>query len=91
MVLGCSADTPEDNKAWSDKFNFPFPLLTDEYRSLPETYGGVKRWAVLIDTDRRIKQFWPEIEDKAGFGAEALAAVAATDPFYEEKAKKAAE
>lgn len=75
QVLGAGADTPADNKAWSDKFGFPFPLLSDPERSLCSAFGGVKRWAVLIDEERKVKAFWPEVSDKKGFAAEAFAAV----------------
>jgi len=65
-----------DNKAWKDKFSFPFPLLSDEGRALPRLFEATtKRWAVLIDAERKIKEFWPEVVDKPGFAADALAKV----------------
>lgn len=75
QVIGASADTAEANKAWKEKFGFPFPLMSDSGRSLCGLFGGVKRWAVLIDKDRKVKAFWPEVLDKEGFAAEALKAV----------------
>jgi len=54
---------------------FLFPLLCDNERSLCDLFGGVKRWAVLIDKERKVKAFWPEVVDKEGFAAEALKAV----------------
>jgi len=47
-------------------------LLCDKDRSLCDSFGGVKRWAVLIDKDRKVKAFWPEVEDKEGFAKEVL-------------------
>lgn len=75
QILGASADTPEDNSAWKDKFGFPYPLVSDPGRSLPALYGGTKRWAVLIDEDQKVQAFWPEVVDKEGFAAEALGAL----------------
>ncbi len=31
-ILGASFDTPEENKAFAEKFDFPFPLLCDTKR-----------------------------------------------------------
>lgn len=75
QVIGASKDTAADNKAWKEKFDFPFPLLCDSERTLCGLFGGVKRWAVLIDKERKVKAFWPEVTDKEGFAAEALKAV----------------
>jgi len=74
-VLGASADTAAANKAWSEKFSFPFPLISDPDRTIQTSYGGDKRWAVLVDEQRKIQVFWPEVVDKEGFAAEALKAV----------------
>mmetsp|Transcript_25708 Transcript_25708/g.73906 ORF Transcript_25708/g.73906 Transcript_25708/m.73906 type:complete len:86 (-) Transcript_25708:88-345(-) len=75
QVLGASADSAAANKAWSEKFGFPFPLICDGERKLCSLFGGTKRWAVLIDKERKVKAFWPEVVDKEGFAAEALAAL----------------
>lgn len=70
QILGASADTQEKNKAWKEEFDFPFPLICDEDRTLCDAFGGVKRWAVLIDKERKVKKFWPEVEDKETFAKE---------------------
>mmetsp|Transcript_114229 Transcript_114229/g.254965 ORF Transcript_114229/g.254965 Transcript_114229/m.254965 type:complete len:89 (-) Transcript_114229:80-346(-) len=76
QVVGASVDKIAANKAWSDKFGFPFPLLSDGERTLPGLFGATtKRWAVLIDEERKVKAYWPEVQDKEGFAAEALARV----------------
>lgn len=75
QVIGASVDTAATNKAWKEKFDFTFPLLSDSERTLCAIFGGVKRWAVLIDKERKVKAFWPEVTDKVGFAAEALKAV----------------
>jgi len=41
-VLGISFDNPTDNKAFRDKFDFGFSLLSDEDRSVGETYDAVR-------------------------------------------------
>mmetsp|Transcript_74798 Transcript_74798/g.207998 ORF Transcript_74798/g.207998 Transcript_74798/m.207998 type:complete len:86 (-) Transcript_74798:87-344(-) len=75
QVIGASADSAAANKAWSNKFSFPFPLICDGKRALCSLFGGKKRWAVLVDKERKVKAFWPEVVDKKGFAAEALAAL----------------
>ena len=39
MILGASFDTPEKNKAFKDKFDFPYDLLCDVDRSVGCAYG----------------------------------------------------
>ena len=72
MVLGASADSQEDNRAWKRKFNFPFPLLCDQEKVLPAAYCGEKRWAVLISADRKVQTFCETVGNKASFASEIL-------------------
>ncbi len=57
-----SVDTPEDNKKFSDKFGFDFPILSDPDKSVAKAYGvlgprGVaQRWTFYIDKDGTIKE-----------------------------------
>ena len=39
MILGASFDTPEENRAFRDKFNFPYDLLCDTGKSMGIAYG----------------------------------------------------
>lgn len=40
-VYGVSVDPVADNKAFRDKFDFPFQLLSDEDRSMSLAFGAV--------------------------------------------------
>lgn len=42
IVLGVSLDNEEDNKAFAEKFNFPYPLLCDVNHELALAYHAVK-------------------------------------------------
>jgi peroxiredoxin Q/BCP len=63
-VLGVSFDTEEDNRAFAEKFNFPFPLLCDTERKIGMAYGAcdtltaqyAKRITYVIDPEGRIAQ-----------------------------------
>ncbi len=46
VVLGVSADSVKSHKKFADKFELPFPLLSDESHSLCEAYGvwGLKKF-----------------------------------------------
>lgn len=61
-MLGCSFDSVEDQKAFADKFRFPFPLLSDTDRKTGIAYGAcdspgdeyARRIAYLIGKDGTI-------------------------------------
>ena len=62
MILGVSFDTPQENKAFAEKFNFNFPLLCDVDRKMGVAYGataggsgGAKRIGVIIGPDGKVK------------------------------------
>lgn len=40
MILGVSFDTVAENKAFAEKFSFPFPLLCDVKREIGLAYGA---------------------------------------------------
>mmetsp|Transcript_26792 Transcript_26792/g.83198 ORF Transcript_26792/g.83198 Transcript_26792/m.83198 type:complete len:98 (-) Transcript_26792:39-332(-) len=62
QVLGASADGQADNKRFSQKFGFNFPLLCDTARAIPEALGVTsRRWGVLVSEDRKILEFWPDV------------------------------
>ena len=42
QVIGVSFDTPEENRAFTEKFDFPFPLWSDTSRSLALAYGAAE-------------------------------------------------
>lgn len=60
-MLGISTDPPGDNKAFREKFDFPFDLLSDADASVSAAYGVVDagaaraaRKSVLIGPDGRV-------------------------------------
>jgi thioredoxin-dependent peroxiredoxin len=40
VILGISYDAPAENAAFAKKFNFNYPLLSDEDRSIAKAYGA---------------------------------------------------
>ena len=82
-IAGISFDAPADNKAFAEKYDFPFRLLSDVDRSVGEAYGVkrgklnpaagfAKRISFLIDPDGKIAKVY-EVSDTAGHAAEVLA------------------
>ncbi|HST20225.1 MAG TPA: peroxiredoxin [Blastocatellia bacterium] len=63
-ILGVSFDTVEENRAFAEKFNFPFRLLCDTKREIGMAYGAcddptaqyAKRITYVIGPDGRIVQ-----------------------------------
>ena len=41
MVLGISRDSVEENRAFAEKFGFPFPLLCDVDGEVSLAYGAI--------------------------------------------------
>ncbi len=64
VILGVSLDTVEENKAFAEKFSFPYPLLCDVDREIALAYGAVKskddqyaaRITYVIDTEGKIAE-----------------------------------
>ena len=69
VVLGASFDSVEDNKAFAEKFDFPFLLLCDTQRDLGVKYGAAtdkhtktaKRISYLIDPAGKIAKVYAEV------------------------------
>ena len=40
MVLGASFDSVEENRAFAEKFDFPYPLLCDTTKAMGIAYGA---------------------------------------------------
>jgi len=59
-----SVDKPEDNKKFSEKFGFGFPILSDPDKSVAQAYGVLQpprpnyatRWTFYIDKDGIIRE-----------------------------------
>ena len=81
VVLGVSFDMPEDNKAFAQKYSFPYSLLSDPTRAMGAQYGAAefgatigyaRRIGYLIGTDGRVKAAWPKADTKS-FAQDVLA------------------
>jgi len=70
QILGCSFDTVADNKAFADKFGFPFPLLCDTTREVGLAYGAcsttsaknARRITYVIDENGVIAHALPDVD-----------------------------
>jgi thioredoxin-dependent peroxiredoxin len=63
--VGVSADKPEVQQRFIDKFGLTFPMIADTDKSIIEDYGTRKvlgmtaeRTTFLIDPDGRIARIW---------------------------------
>ena len=73
QVLGISFDSVEDNRAFAEKFHFPFRLLCDVDRSVGMAYGAAdtsdadyaKRISYVIGEDGRILHAYPKVDPNA--------------------------
>lgn len=70
MVYGASFDSPEENKAFAEKFNFNFCLLTCD-ADMAQAYGAAgpgegyaKRVGVVIDPEGKVKEWLPKVDAK---------------------------
>ena len=84
VVLGVSPDSLASHQKFADKFQLPFPLLSDETHQVCEKYGvwvekknygrtfmGVVRATFLVDKRGKIAAVWPKV--KVAGHAEAVA------------------
>ena len=70
QVLGISFDSVDENRAFAEKFDFPFRLLCDVDRSVGMAYGAAdapeagyaKRISYVIGEDGRILHAYPEVD-----------------------------
>ena len=68
--MGISLDNPNANKAFREKFSFPFDLLSDESKAVALAYGAVedleaktaKRISYLIGPDGKIKKAYATVK-----------------------------
>ena len=66
--MGLSYDSPTDNRAFRDKFSFPYDLLSDEDGAVSIAYGVSEpdstrspRKSVLIGPDGKIAASYDEV------------------------------
>jgi thioredoxin-dependent peroxiredoxin len=68
VILGCSMDSPEDNRAFKEKFDFPYDLLSDTDKSMSIAYGAAEadsprpaRISVLVGPDGKVAAVYPKV------------------------------
>ena len=72
VILGVSLDGESDNKAFAEKFSFPFPLLCDVNREISTAYHAVKssedkyasRITYVIDESGKILESIEQVDTK---------------------------
>jgi len=76
VILGVSLDNETDNKAFAEKFNFPYPLLCDVNQEIALAYGAVKgpedeyasRITYVIGEDGNILEAISQVDTKTHSG-----------------------
>jgi len=87
VVLGVSADTVKSHAKFTDKFQLPFPLISDTDAVITKAFGawgekvfmgrkyqGIHRVTFLIGADGRIARVWDLVKPES-HAAEVLEAV----------------
>ena len=77
QIVGVSADSPEKQKKFVEKYNFPFLMLCDEthkmlnaYKAwgpkkfMGREYDGIHRISYLIDKNGIVKQIFEKVKTK---------------------------
>lgn len=79
--MGVSADKPEVQQRFIDKFELTFPMLSDVSKSVIDAYGArgvlgvaAERSTFLVDPDGRIARVWRKVKVK-GHAAEVVAEI----------------
>ncbi|GAB6281907.1 MAG: thioredoxin-dependent thiol peroxidase [Ignavibacterium sp.] len=75
VVIGISADSISSHKNFSEKFNLPFPILSDEDKKVLELYGvwkeknmygkkymGIERTTIIIDENGNVQKIFPKVK-----------------------------
>lgn len=88
-MLGISADTPQAQKKFKDKYSLPYTLLSDTDKKVAESYGvikeknmygrkvmGIERTTFLIDGQGKIAKIFSKVKPE-GHAEEVLAAIKA--------------
>ena len=73
MILGASFDTVEENRAFAEKFGYPFRLLCDTKREIGMAYGAcdsvqagnARRISYVIDPQGTIAHAFPKVDTKS--------------------------
>ncbi len=75
MVLGVSPDSVKSHQKFKDKFELPFPLISDEAKDVAQAYGvwrekkmygktrmGIVRSTFIIDPDGNISKAYDSVK-----------------------------
>ncbi|MBU09756.1 MAG: hypothetical protein CME13_17530 [Gemmatimonadetes bacterium] len=69
VILGISCDSLEENKAFKEKFDFPYDLLCDTDKSVSVAYGAspdtstnASRISYIIDGDGKIAKVYETVK-----------------------------
>lgn len=75
MVLGVSPDSVKSHQKFKDKFDLPFPLISDEAKDVAQAYGvwrekkmygktrmGIVRSTFIIDGDGKIAKAYDSVK-----------------------------
>lgn len=80
VILGVSFDSVQENKAFAEKFNFQYPLLSDPTRAMGVQYGAAenaqagnaKRVAYVIGPEGKVRNVFAKASTST-FAADVLA------------------
>src|SRR3954447_11060085 len=75
VVLGVSNDDPTSHQKFANKYELPFPLLSDVDKKVAEAYGvykeksmygkkymGIERTTFVIGKDGKVKKIFPKVK-----------------------------
>ena len=70
MILGASFDSVEDNRAFAEKFSYPYKLLCDVDKKIGTAYGAFdeskpnypRRISYLIGPDRKVERAYAKVD-----------------------------
>jgi peroxiredoxin Q/BCP len=74
-VLGVSRDTPDAQRRFKEKYELPFPLLSDADASVHEAWGvwkeknmygkkvmGTERTTFIVGPDGKVERIFPKVK-----------------------------
>jgi len=71
IILGISYDSPESHRTFKEKYDLPFPLLSDEEKTVAKKYGSswgilgnliIKRQTYLLDEEGKILEIMKNVD-----------------------------
>ncbi len=68
-IIGVSADSPEEQKKWTDEYQLPFPLIADENKEIIKAFGvggayGIHRTTFVINEKGIIEKMITSVKVK---------------------------